>query len=83
MQIPTVAFDVPGVRETVRQDKTGFLVTHLDTGAMLKKIEMLITDYNLRSTLGTQARGLIEKEFDIKQITEKYLDTYRSLGIPI
>jgi len=83
MQIPTVAFDVPGVREAVRQDKTGFLVTHLDTGAMLKKIEMLITDYNLRSTLGTQARGLIEKEFDIKQITEKYLDTYRSLGIPI
>lgn len=83
MCIPTVAFDVPGVREAVIHGKTGYLVEHLNTGEMSNCIFKLITDQTLRIKLGEQARTLMEKQFDIKRITKQYISVYRELGIQV
>lgn len=81
--LPTVAFDVPGVREAVRHGVTGYLVTDRDVEAMTERVLGLLRDQPRRLKLGRQARDLAEKSFDIKTILEDYLRIYRELGISI
>jgi len=50
---PVVAFDVPGLTDSVVNGKTGFLVN--DRSEFLKKIEEIITNKELRNTLSKEA----------------------------
>jgi len=58
---PTVASDAPGLRDSVVDGETGFLVPHGDVGALADRIRMLIDDTTLREELGTGARRFAEQ----------------------
>lgn len=81
--LPTVGFDVPGVREAVGNGETGYLVPERDVDVMTQKTLDLIADKDLRERFGRQSRELAVNEFDIRQIEAAYFDTYRELGIEI
>jgi glycosyltransferase involved in cell wall biosynthesis len=57
---PVVASNSPGIRESVRDAETGFLVPHGDTKAMAAAMSQLAHDPALVSRLGIQARRFAE-----------------------
>jgi glycosyltransferase involved in cell wall biosynthesis len=57
---PVVASDSPGLRESVRDGETGFLVPHGDVAAMAARFEELAASPPLVATLGAQGRRFAE-----------------------
>jgi len=57
---PTVASDVPGLRDSVRHGDTGLLVPHGDVAALSRAIRTLIEDPELLAGMGGAARHLAE-----------------------
>lgn len=57
---PTVASDAPGLRDSVRDRETGFLVPHGDTEALADRLETLLGDEALRRRMGRNARRFAE-----------------------
>ncbi len=57
---PTVASDSPGLRESVRDGQSGFLVPHGDVDALAARIGEIIRDARLRADLGRGARRFAE-----------------------
>ena len=57
---PVVASNSPGIRESVRDGETGFLVPHGDTRAMAAAMRKLAADRTLVDRLGAQARTFAE-----------------------
>ena len=57
---PVVASNSPGIRESVRDGETGFLVPHGDTRAMGAAMLQLAHDPPLVATLGARARTFAE-----------------------
>jgi glycosyltransferase involved in cell wall biosynthesis len=81
--LPTVAFDVPGVKEAVRNEQTGYLVADRDLDAMTSKLALLIDDTSLRRDMGRAAREVAETSFDVRTTQARYLTLYRSMGLTI
>ena len=57
---PVVASDSPGIRESVRDGETGYLVPHANEAAMAAAMDRLAASCELVETLGTQARRFAE-----------------------
>ncbi len=57
---PVVASNSPGIRESVRDGDTGYLVPHGDTRAMAAAMGRIAADAALVERLGAQARGFAE-----------------------
>jgi glycosyltransferase involved in cell wall biosynthesis len=57
----TVASDSPGLRDSVVDGETGFLVPHGDVTALATRIRSLIEDPELRDRLGRQARAFAQR----------------------
>ena len=53
---PVIASDSPGIRESVRDGETGFLVPHGDVDAMAASMTRVARDRTLVEQLGAQAR---------------------------
>ncbi len=81
--LPTVAFDVPGVREAVRNNETGYLVACRDVNGLTKKALALLEDDEQRLQMGLVARAMVEKNFDVRAVKDGYLNLYRELGVEI
>ena len=81
--VPVVGFDVPGVREAVRHEKTGFLVPDRDVDALTEAVERLLANQPLRERMSVAARRLAEAAFDIRSIQSQHLALYRELGVDI
>ena len=64
---PCVSTDVTGIPEVVRDGETGLIVPQHDPEALAAALERLLTNPALRVQLATQARHLIEAEFDIRR----------------
>lgn len=57
---PTVASDAPGLRDSVVDGDTGYLVPHGDVEALAQAIARLLVDPALRDRMGRQARRFAE-----------------------
>jgi glycosyltransferase involved in cell wall biosynthesis len=64
MGLPTVGFNVPGVREAVRDGVTGYLVAGRDVDEMTNRVAEMLGDESLRLRMGRAARELSEASFD-------------------
>lgn len=76
---PCVSTDVTGIPEILVDGKTGLLVGQHDAPAVAKAIGRLLDDADLRASLATRARALIETEFNIKSNTARM----RQLFVPV
>lgn len=81
--LPTVGFDVPGVREAVRDGETGYLVADRDVEALTDRVSRLLEDDVQRVAMGQAARQMVEADFDVRAIEHQYLDVYRELGFDV
>jgi glycosyltransferase involved in cell wall biosynthesis len=83
MGLPTVGFEVPGVREAVLDGVTGYLVPARDVGALTNRVVKLLEDRTLCLSMGRAARGLMESDFDKPIIEEQYIQLYRELDFKV
>ena len=72
---PVVAFEVGGVSEIVKNKKTGYLVEKKNVEVMAKKIENLIENRDLITSMGIEGRKRAEELFSIEKVT-KILEEY-------
>jgi glycosyltransferase involved in cell wall biosynthesis len=52
---PVIGADVPGLRDSIRNFETGYLVPHGDTGGFADKIKLIVQDRRLRSEFMDQS----------------------------
>lgn len=76
---PVVATAVGGVPEVIADGEVGYLVPPGDTAAMAEKISRLITNADLRETIGQRGRQRVLKRFDVYAITRRWERTYETL----
>jgi glycosyltransferase involved in cell wall biosynthesis len=57
---PTVASDAPGLRDSVRDGETGYLVPHGDVEALADRLAELVRHGDLRARMGAAARRFAE-----------------------
>jgi glycosyltransferase involved in cell wall biosynthesis len=74
---PIVASDIPGCREVVRHEESGYLVPPSDQGALTKALEELIVDASKRRMMGQCGRRLFEEKFSLDRVIGQTLGVYR------
>src|SRR5215218_4103847 len=78
---PVVASNSPGIRESVHDGETGYLVPHGDAGAMASAMARLAGDANLVAALGAQARRFAETFTWERAAGETATHLYRVLAV--
>ncbi|MBD2778373.1 glycosyltransferase family 4 protein [Iningainema tapete] len=63
--VPVVATQIAGVSELVENGVNGYLVPPGDIVIMAEKIEILLSNSDIRAAFGTSGRAKVEKEFNI------------------
>ncbi|MPN22795.1 hypothetical protein SDC9_170179 [bioreactor metagenome] len=70
---PVITTDVPGCRETVINDVTGFLVPRWDPKALAEKMIYFIENPEQVNIMGYQGYLYAKDNFDAEKINEKLL----------
>lgn len=73
---PVLASDVGGIRELVTNEQNGLLFRAEDIPNFCQQARRLVTEENLRRTLGSQAREVILQERDWKILAGRYEQIY-------
>lgn len=77
--VPVVATDIPGTRELIVPDETGYLLPVGDRAAFARYTERLLNDSALASRFATAARERVWTEFSIEKMIERHTALYREL----
>ncbi len=77
--LPVVAFDSGGVKYTIEDGASGYLVKEGDTIEMTKKIEELIKNPSLREVMSKAAITFVEEKFSQRRIDEYWEREYSKL----
>ena len=75
---PVIATTGGGTNEVVFENKNGYLIDPENSSQLIEKIQTLYKDNNLLR-LGENGIQLVQKKFDLKLMTEKYMDLYQNL----
>ena len=79
--LPLVATDVQGCRLVARDGINGLLVQPRDVTTLVNALQRLLQDEPLRKRFGKASRGIAVEEFSTSVIVDKYLETYRRVGV--
>jgi len=78
--LPVVATDVPGNREMLGEEgRAGLLVPAGHPAPLAEAIETVVASATLRREIGSAARAVVEKRFDIQGVVTQYLSLYAAL----
>jgi glycosyltransferase involved in cell wall biosynthesis/O-antigen/teichoic acid export membrane protein len=69
---PVVAANVPGLRDSVQNPHTGYLVTHGDSAAFADKLVVLLEDAHLRDAMSQEAMRWAS-QFEWKKVKQAFL----------
>ncbi|MBI1885027.1 MAG: glycosyltransferase [Chloroflexi bacterium] len=76
--VPVVASDVGGLRDTVRDGQTGYLVPWSCPEPFAERLELLLGNQELRGSLGLLARSAVER-FRWSEVAGRVEDIYHEL----
>ena len=80
MEVPIIASDIGGSKETIINNKTGFLFKSGDPSALAEAIVMVMQkDYNSLKTIGFEGRKNIIKKFDVDKMCHTTFTEYKKL----
>lgn len=80
---PVVTTNVPGCRDAIIPNKSGYLVPAKNVEKLSKSLKKLILNPALRIKMGKENRKYAKKEFNINTVIEKHIKIYKSLLINI
>jgi glycosyltransferase involved in cell wall biosynthesis len=76
--VPVVASDIPGNRDLVVPDQTGFLVQLGDTADFARQTHKLLESAELSQQMGEAGKQRIASEFTVEKMVDAYADLYRT-----
>jgi len=76
--VPVVTTNVYGPGEIVTHGHDGLAIPPGEVSPLVEAVRNLLSDEELQSELGNNARKTVEKHYDLKEHTKKLLDIYRS-----
>lgn len=76
---PIITSNSIGCKETVVDGVNGFLIKPKDVDALTEKLDLLISNTELRQKMGRESRKYAEKSFDIEVVKEGHLNIYDEL----
>lgn len=76
---PIITSNSVGCKETVIDGYNGYLIQPKDVDALTAKLDMLISDKELRVKMGKNARQYAEDYFSIEIVKERHLAIYNEL----
>lgn len=79
MEIPVIAFDIPGVNQLVRHEETGLLSTFGDLDKMAQQALAILEQPQLAATLSGRGRHYVEERFSATRMASEYCELYSSL----
>ena len=80
MQVPIIASDIGGSRETIIKDKTGYLFSNKDPKALANAIVTVMQkDYNSLKSIGIEGRKNVLKKFDVDKMCRTTFTEYKKL----
>ena len=80
MQIPIIASDIGGSKETIIDGKTGFLFKNKDANSLAEAIVMVMQkDYNSLKSIGFEGRKNVLKRFDVDKMCQTTFTEYKKL----
>ena len=80
MQIPIIASDIGGSKETIMKDKTGYLFKNKDSKDLADTIAMVMQkDYNSLKSVGFEGRKNVLKKFDVDKMCQSTFTEYKKL----
>ncbi len=74
--IPCIVSDAPGCKESVINNKTGFIVRTKDHKDLINKIRKLIINPKLRNIMSHNSKKFVKKDASILKVTKKIFDIY-------
>lgn len=75
---PIIASNIPGCRECLRDQESGYLVEPKSTKDLIDKMELFIKmPWENKRTMGLKARKEVEEHFDRQQVIEAYMNEIR------
>lgn len=77
--VPVVATDIPGTRELVVPDATGYLVPVGDRAAFARHTNYLLNDPSLSARFAAAARQRVQSEFSVPKMIEQHAALYREV----
>jgi glycosyltransferase involved in cell wall biosynthesis len=78
---PVVTYDIDGAREAVADGRSGFVVPALDRAKLAEKLALLISDSEMRRTMGEAGRAMALSRFDARVMVDALESVYaRALG---
>lgn len=82
---PVIATNVGGVRDTLIDNETGYLINNFDVDEAVKKLQQLIHNKSLRNDMGERGKlfvaGRFSKEKEVAAIDELYTDCLHQQNI--
>ena len=78
MELPVIATAVGGTPEVIEDMKNGCLI-HFSSDEILRKLNLLVENRQLRIRLGTSARKTAIARFSMEIIAKRYIELYNSL----
>ena len=80
MQVPIIASDLGGSRETIIKDKTGYLFKNKDPIALADSINMIMQkDHDSLKSIGFEGRKNVLKRFDVDKMCQTTFTEYKKL----
>ena len=76
---PIITSNSVGCKETVIDGYNGFLIQPKDVDALTEKLDLLLSDKELRVKMGKNARKYAEDYFSIEVVKERHLTIYDEL----
>jgi len=77
--VPSVATDIPGNRDLVVPDQTGYLVSVGDCAEFARQTIQLLDHRDLARDMGARARRRMLDEFSVDKMVRRYAALYRDL----
>ncbi len=76
---PIITSNSVGCKETVIDGYNGFLIQPKDVDALTEKLDLLLSDKELRVKMGKNSRKYAEEYFSIEVVKERHLAIYEEL----
>jgi glycosyltransferase involved in cell wall biosynthesis len=80
MQVPIVASNIGGSKETIIQEKTGYLFNNKDSASLASLMQDIMQkDYNSIKSIGIEGRKNVLKKFDVDKMCQTTFTEYKKL----
>ncbi len=80
MEVPIIASNIGGSKETIINDKTGFLFESGSVNSLADTISMVMQkDYNSLKSIGIEGRKNVLKKFDVDKMCQTTFTEYKKL----